>query len=244
MLKRIPIGNAFYAYKPLYLHEKGACKRTPIDPSQLGDVKVVLTTHTSSITPEYKFEDNNLVIRFDGSEATGRYSILFSATLDGKPIADCDKDCIELVADRSFSIDPCHMGENVTIDPSLFIAGVTATDAAKAAIEAVAAACDITEDMKKAIAELQEAVKRGDFNGKDGTSITWNDLTDEQKKQLKGEPGEDGKTPVKGVDYFDGKDGGLIYPSYKVDPHNMHLYSDTDTNRVALSKGKHLCVTF
>lgn len=64
--------------------------------------------------------------------------------------------------------------------------------------------------------------------GKDGIDGTFENLTPEQKLQLKGEPGQpgepgkdgepgkqglpgkdgqDGYTPVKGVDYFDGKDG-------------------------------------
>lgn len=42
--------------------------------------------------------------------------------------------------------------------------------------------------------------------GKDGT-MTFEELTEEQKASLKGEPGKDGYTPVKGIDYFDGKDG-------------------------------------
>lgn len=59
-----------------------------------------------------------------------------------------------------------------------------------------------------------------------------------------GAPGKDGKDGEDGAPGKDGRDGGLIYPSYKVDPHNMHLYSDTDTNRVALSKDKHFTVKF
>ncbi len=59
------------------------------------------------------------------------------------------------------------------------------------------------------------------FDGKDGKdgTVSFNDLTDEQKESLKGKDGytpikgvdyfdgEDGYTPIKGVDYFDGKDG-------------------------------------
>lgn len=59
-----------------------------------------------------------------------------------------------------------------------------------------------------------------------------------------GPAGQNGQNGRDGVDGKDGRDGGLIYPSYKVDPHNMHLYSDTDTNRVALSKDKHFTVKF
>jgi hypothetical protein len=43
--------------------------------------------------------------------------------------------------------------------------------------------------------------------GEDGKDFTYEDFTAEQLKALKGEPGADGYTPVKGVDYFDGKDG-------------------------------------
>lgn len=241
MIKRIPIGNAFYAYKPLYLHEKGACKRTPIDTSQLSEVSVVLTTRTGSITPEYQFEDNNLVITFDGSEAAGIYSLFFSALLDGKPIADCEKECIELVADRTFSIDPCHMGEDIALMPSVFIAGVTATDAAKAAIEAVAAASGAAENVRLAMAELKAAVERGDFDGKDGKPFTWDDLTPEQKKELTGKDGEDGKP---GKDGTDGKDGSPIWPTYELDPVNGHLYASEDTNHITLDERGHLIYEF
>jgi hypothetical protein len=49
-------------------------------------------------------------------------------------------------------------------------------------------------------------------DGKDGT-LTFEELTPEQKETLKGadgapgKDGVDGYTPIKGVDYFDGKDG-------------------------------------
>lgn len=41
--------------------------------------------------------------------------------------------------------------------------------------------------------------------GKDGT-VSFDDLTEEQKASLKGEPGADGYTPVKGKDYFTEED--------------------------------------
>lgn len=37
--------------------------------------------------------------------------------------------------------------------------------------------------------------------GKDG-NVSFNDLSEEQKASLKGDPGDDGYTPVKGVDYW------------------------------------------
>lgn len=43
-------------------------------------------------------------------------------------------------------------------------------------------------------------------DGKDGT-ITFEELTPEQKESLKGADGKDGYTPVKGIDYFDGAPG-------------------------------------
>ena len=52
-----------------------------------------------------------------------------------------------------------------------------------------------------------------DKNGNAEVTMNFEDLTEEQKASLKGEkgdpgvPGKDGYTPVKNVDYFDGKDG-------------------------------------
>lgn len=43
--------------------------------------------------------------------------------------------------------------------------------------------------------------------GEQGDPFTYDDLTAEQKLELRGEPGKDGYTPKKGVDYFDGKPG-------------------------------------
>lgn len=60
------------------------------------------------------------------------------------------------------------------------------------------------------IAAIAQSVRddadAGMFDGKDGKdgTMTFEDLTDEQRESLKGEPGY---TPIKGVDYFDGKDG-------------------------------------
>lgn len=43
--------------------------------------------------------------------------------------------------------------------------------------------------------------------GDKGDPFTYDDLTAEQKLELRGEPGKDGYTPKKGIDYFDGKPG-------------------------------------
>lgn len=43
--------------------------------------------------------------------------------------------------------------------------------------------------------------------GEPGKDFTYEDFTAEQLEALKGEPGADGYTPVKGVDYFDGTPG-------------------------------------
>lgn len=57
---------------------------------------------------------------------------------------------------------------------------------------------DLTEeDLKKITGE----------KGEKGDPFTYEDLTAEQKLELRGEPGKDGYTPKKGVDYFDGKPG-------------------------------------
>ena len=69
--------------------------------------------------------------------------------------------------------------------------------------------------------DFKERVDNGEFDGepgpvgppgpagKDGT-MNFEELTDEQRESLrgpKGEPGKDGYTPIKGVDYFDGEEG-------------------------------------
>ena len=60
---------------------------------------------------------------------------------------------------------------------------------------------------------IEEAKAAGDFQGPRGDKgdkgdpFTYEDFTAEQLEALKGPKGDPGKTPVKGVDYFDGKDG-------------------------------------
>lgn len=44
------------------------------------------------------------------------------------------------------------------------------------------------------------------IKGEKGDPFLYSDFTPEQLEELKGAPGEKGYTPVKGVDYFDGKD--------------------------------------
>lgn len=68
---------------------------------------------------------------------------------------------------------------------------------------------DLTEeDLKKITGE----------KGEKGDPFTYDDLTAEQKLELRGEPGKDGYTPKKGVDYFDGKPGGKGDKGDKGDP--------------------------
>ena len=45
------------------------------------------------------------------------------------------------------------------------------------------------------------------LHGKDGEPFTYEDFTPEQLESLTGPAGNDGYTPVKGKDYFDGADG-------------------------------------
>ena len=45
------------------------------------------------------------------------------------------------------------------------------------------------------------------LKGEKGDAFTYEDFTPEQLASLKGERGDDGYTPIKGVDYFDGADG-------------------------------------
>ena len=45
------------------------------------------------------------------------------------------------------------------------------------------------------------------IKGAKGDDFTYDDFTAEQLAALKGEKGDDGYTPIKGVDYFDGEDG-------------------------------------
>lgn len=67
---------------------------------------------------------------------------------------------------------------------------------------------DEIKDVKCGLIESQilfDAIqgKKGDK----GDAFRYEDFTPEQLAALKGEKGDDGKTPVKGIDYFDGQDG-------------------------------------
>lgn len=53
----------------------------------------------------------------------------------------------------------------------------------------------------------EEFLKDPMLKGEKGDPFTYDDFTPEQLASLKGEKGNDGYTPVKGKDYFDGKDG-------------------------------------
>lgn len=51
------------------------------------------------------------------------------------------------------------------------------------------------------------------IKGAKGDDFTYDDFTAEQLAALKGEKGDDGYTPIKGVDYFDGEDGSPGAPA-------------------------------
>lgn len=59
--------------------------------------------------------------------------------------------------------------------------------------------------------EFKEAYENGELNGKD---LKFEDLTDEQKEQLRGEPGKDGK---------DGVSGGFLFPTFDYLPEDGEL---------------------
>ena len=67
------------------------------------------------------------------------------------------------------------------------------------------------EDIKTEVeTALAEAKASGEFKGDPGDkgeSFTYEDFTPEQLESLKGKDGDDGYTPQKGIDYFDGEKG-------------------------------------
>lgn len=84
----------------------------------------------------------------------------------------------------------------------LYALGVDNTNSSvKISLEGVGKAAgdaeEATQEAKRVAEDLQRAKESGEFNGKNG---------------------EDGKTPVKGVDYFDGKDGGIVLPFFSMNP--------------------------
>ena len=52
--------------------------------------------------------------------------------------------------------------------------------------------------------------------------------------------GLDGRDGVDGKDGRDGIDGGIIYPKFTVDEHNMHLYVKDGANRMRVDDNGHL----
>lgn len=66
-------------------------------------------------------------------------------------------------------------------------------------------------EYKTLFEEIKEKYENGELNGKD---LKFEDLTDEQKAELKGEPGKDGK---------DGLSGGFLFPTMDFDPESGEL---------------------
>lgn len=106
---------------------------------------------------------------------------------------------------------------------------------------------DSIKEIIEPIKDLVEVAKKTEIDGPllklvkgdDGKSLKWEDLTDDQKKELRGEKGDDadeeyiiervvalipppenGKTPRKGVDYFDGKNGSPDTPAQVIEKIN------------------------
>lgn len=91
---------------------------------------------------------------------------------------------------------------------------------------------DLTEeDLKKITGE----------KGDKGDPFTYEDLTAEQKLELRGEPGKDGYTPKKGVDYFDGKPGRK---GDKGDPLRFEDLTNAQKEELKGDPGKDGVVTF
>lgn len=65
----------------------------------------------------------------------------------------------------------------------------------------------VTEEQCKAIVAGYFADHKDELKGDKGDSFRYEDFTPEQLEALKGSKGDDGYTPVKNVDYFDGKNG-------------------------------------
>lgn len=73
------------------------------------------------------------------------------------------------------------------------------------------------------------------LRGKDGSPLTWEDLTDEQKEELKGKPGDKGDS------------GNINFPRFRVDG-GMHLVvsdvSESDEDRFRIDSDGHLQVRY
>lgn len=80
--------------------------------------------------------------------------------------------------------------------------------------------------------------------GDKGDPFTYDDLTAEQKLELRGEPGKDGYTPKKGVDYFDGKPGKKGDKGDKGDPLRFEDLTNAQKEQLKGEPGKDGVVTF
>ena len=75
-----------------------------------------------------------------------------------------------------------------------------------------------------------------------GVTLTWNNLDDESKTNLKGEPGKDGKDGLDGVNGEDGKDGlDIVWKGDSstppANPQKNWVYRDMDNGRVYIYNG-------
>src|SRR6185295_9139100 len=67
----------------------------------------------------------------------------------------------------------------------------------------------VKSDIETKMVKIEHLKGEPGDQGEKGDTFLFEDLTDEQKAELKGEKGDDGYTPVKGVDYFDGEDADV-----------------------------------
>ena len=93
----------------------------------------------------------------------------------------------------------------------------------------------ITDKEGTKIATINDGVIGKD--GEKGDPFTYEDFTVEQLKSLRGEKGDDGYTPQKNIDYFDGKDGTSVTVS-----NVTTSTADGGSNVVTFSDGKTLTV--
>ena len=68
--------------------------------------------------------------------------------------------------------------------------------------ELITDAQNAIENANNAADEVRRAKENGEFDGKPGDPFTYDDFTEEQLAELKGEPGDPGYTPVRGKDYW------------------------------------------
>jgi len=91
--------------------------------------------------------------------------------------------------------------------------------------------------------ERGEKGEKGD-KGDTGAKGDKGDKGDTGAKGDKGDTGAKGNKGDTGAPGRDGRDGAPLYMSFKVDPHNMHLYASEDSNRIAINSNKHFTVKF